>query len=383
MPPDLGTLLRDTVDDPIDPIDLETIGRTAKRRTRHSRMKRAAAGIMVIVAAATYAQLDDSGRGKTQAQAGSTTTAPHLDEARGFNLLAPDGFDDTIVIGAPVGYEATGSLVAIDQHNGVAHQRIGTVPLWPGDAMHPLLIVGDRVIWAGANDKVWATSTDLRDDPAVIGAASFLLPSATPGNIWMINQNPLQATETDVHGTIAQSARDLPTNGWPHADVDGGLLVSTPGGLVIWDPANGDTRRVYDDRAVLAAAGDHAYLGAGLQLELSTGDVSFLGVAPGSNERAAYSPDGRQLAVFTWTPNTGRELVNIYSDGGTEPRVYDLTGNIRTSRLSWSSDSTTLYILASARDDSSAERIIGIPLGGSATTIATINQRGWYWIASN
>ena len=73
----------------------------------------------------------------------------------------------------------------------------------------------------------------------------------------------------------------------------------------------------------------------------------------------------------------------MYTDDGSEPRVYDLTDNIRTSRLAWSADSRSLYLLASSRDDGSAERIIGIPLDGSAETIATINQPGWRWLASS
>ena len=383
MPNDLGSLLREASDAAVDAPDIDYIALTARHRTRRSRIVRATtalAGIVVVVASIAQLAADTSNEPAIRPTA--TTTAPDDQTGQGFDLLAPFGFEDTIVLGAPVGYEETGSLVAIDMRAGIAHQRMGTVPLWPGDAAHPLVVVDGRVVWA-ANGNVWATSIDLQDDPTVIGSASFLVPSATSGQVWIINQNPMRATEINAAGDVVQRERDLPEHGWPHAAVNGGLLVSTPQGLVIWDPTDGQARRVYDDRAVLAAAGDYAYLGAGLQLEMSTGETAFLGVAPGSNETAAFSPDGRHLAVFTWTPIRGRELVNVFTNHGSEPRVYDLTDNIRTSRLAWSADSRSLYLIASSRDDGSAERIIGVPLDGSAETIATINQLGWRWLASS
>lgn len=382
MPPDLASLLRDTTDEPIAALDLDAIAMSARRRTRRSRATRLATGLVAIVSVATIVQLTGGQREAPGTQAGTATGAPNVVSGQGFNLLAPSGFDDTIVLGAPVGYKAEGSLVAIDMHAGVAHQRMRTVPLWPGGSHHPLVVVGDRVLWTTDNE-VWATSTDLSDDPAVIATASFLIPSATRGNVWLISPYQAQATEISADGTTIQPPRSLPTNGTPRAAVDGGLLLNTPSGLVVWNPANGQSRRVYDNRAVMAAAGDHAYLGDGLELELSTGDVTFLSVAPGSSEAAAFSPDGRHLAIFTWSPNTAREVVNIYSDAASEPRVYDLTSDIRSGQLVWSSDSQSLYLLTTSREDGSADRIIGIPLGGAATTIATIDQRGWTWLASS
>jgi hypothetical protein len=91
------------------------------------------------------------------------------------------------------------------------------------------------------------------------------------------------------------------------------------------------------------------------------------GLAAGALEVA--SPDGLHVAAFE------ERSVRI------DERSFPMRGVGRVvGGLVWSPDSEAVYFLA-AVEEGSADRIIGIAVGGSPQTVATFNQRGFYGLA--
>lgn len=360
MPSDLGTLLREAARPPRHDLDLDAIASTARSRTRRRRLGTAAglASVVALVALASNLTTDD---GRSVAATPSTTVAAE----RGVVVYPQQVLDDVVLLGAPVGFEATGSLLSIDLANGDVRHRNHDVPLWPGDFPHPMLVVGDRLLWADLS-HAWSMPVDLGDDPVRIGEASFLFPSARRDRVWLVEQSPMRATEVDARGAVTTPEWPLPNDAWPVAATDGGLVVSS------------------NDVQVLAAAGDRWYLGNGQLLDRSDGAVAQLPIDGVGAEVAAFSPDGRHLAVFTGPPGTRTAGINLFLDGATTPRFHRLQSIEAPSfgQLAWSADGEALYLLAHPRPGGDGSmRVIGIPIDGAPETVATIDDPGWSWLA--
>jgi hypothetical protein len=98
-------------------------------------------------------------------------------------------------------------------------------------------------------------------------------------------------------------------------------------------------------------------------------------------DAAVRSPDGTAVAVFTRSSNTRSTGLAMYTES---TRVRDFhrmqsVGDVVSGRLVWSPDGDAVYFLA-ADEDGSADRIIGVAVGGSPQTVATFGQRGFYGI---
>ena len=83
----------------------------------------------------------------------------------------------------------------------------------------------------------------------------------------------------------------------------------------------------------------------------------------------ATSPDGRHAASFA---DAALHL---------DERSFPMKGvGHVVGGLAWSPDSEAVYFLAGS-GDGSADRIIGLAVGGSPQTVATFHQRGFYGLA--
>lgn len=100
-------------------------------------------------------------------------------------------------------------------------------------------------------------------------------------------------------------------------------------------------------------------------------------------EAAARSPDGTRIAVFTRAGDDSVTGISIYVEGRPARQFHRLqsVGDLVSRRIVWSPESDAVYFLAAA-EDGSADRVIGIPVGGSPQTVVTFRERGFYGLGT-
>ena len=99
---------------------------------------------------------------------------------------------------------------------------------------------------------------------------------------------------------------------------------------------------------------------------------------PGA-EAAARSPDGKHVAVFSRSSDTRETGLTIIT--GDDERFVHLqsVAAVVGGRLAWSRSSDAVYLIA-ASGSGSADRVIGVPLTGSAQTVVRLDERGFTWL---
>lgn len=370
MPADLSTLLRDAVRDPSHELDLDGIATKARRRTRGRRALTGGAAAFVVAMVVLASSLRDE-----------PVVPPSVLSLGPIHAYSPRGFDERVVLGAPVGFEVTGSLFAIDVASGRTSLRDHDVPLWPGDFPDPMLVVSGRLVWADLA-HVWSAPMDLGDDPLRIATGRYLVPATDPDAVWVVREDRSIA-RIDVDGA-AEVEGELPADSWPVAEVDGGVLLEQ-GGLVVWNPRSGAQRRVTTNSGVWAVSATVAYLGAGRFVDLRDGSQWYINIGQEVADVAAFSPDGAYLAVWTGRPQSrsaGVRIIDVHARREVQfNRLQSVEHIVGTHPLVWSPDSDAVYLLVNDGGDGSADRLIGIARGGPAQTIATIHATGWYWLA--
>jgi hypothetical protein len=350
-------------------IELDELPRPARARRRRWPV------LVAVAAIAAGVLLTRDAPHRKPASTTPPTTGPIPADIR---VFAARGLDDTVVVGAPVGYEATGSLASIDLARKVVSQRVHDVRLWPGDFPTPMVPVGDRLVWSDG-ERAWSVATDLGDEPVVIGRASFVVAAGDGRRVWLVEQDPMRATAVDAVGVGRAATIDLP--GWPLAGVDDGLLVDADGRLDLVG-SSGRTVRTFWNRSAVAAGGHLALTGSASLLDLDTGVARPTGIGD-AVEAASFSPDGRHVAVVTGPPGTRRAGVTVLDAGtGAITALARSEGSsILAATIAWASDGRAVYFLVAAAH-ASADRVIGVPVDGSAQTVAVLDDAGWYWLAA-
>jgi sugar lactone lactonase YvrE len=340
----------------------------------------AVAAAIAVTAAVASGGNDDEDPSTSPPTTDSAQSSPRPDVV----VFSPRGLDETLLIGAPVGYEATGSLATIDVAQHTVRQRVHDVRLWPGDFEVPMLTVGDHLVWADL-EHAWSVPVDLHRDPVVIGDASYIVPARDREHVWLVQQNPMRVTEVGADGDVRRATFALPANTRPIAGVDLGLLVSANRGTALLDDSTGEVVRMFWNRGIFAASGTTALTRGLALLDLTTGESRQLeGSDVGRYEPAdaVFSPDGAAVAILTGPAGTRQAGIEVHRvDDGTLDAFHRIqSGTIVWNSVVWSPQSDALYFLSSDTGGS-ADRIIGIPERGSAQTVAVLDEQGWYWLA--
>lgn len=235
-----------------------------------------------------------------------------------------------------------GALTRVDLDTG----ELVEVDLFPGASEDSQLVPdGAGGVVAVAVD--YEAQQDARyvgpsGEPSVaLGAASAALPSATPGHVWLLDQDGFfpgaenRVREVAYDGTVAVDAT-LPAGVTVLAGVPGGLLLDAAGTLVRWDPATETGERVGGGRFV---AGDARLLARrvctpALRCWLEVGPID----EPDATRVELAQPEALALAdVFFLRPILSADgarlaLLAFEGDARAEPRpaVLDLvSGDVR------------------------------------------------------
>ena len=377
MPADLSVLLRDAADDvPISALDLDAVAGVARRRTRIARVR---AGAVVTVAAAIA--LATSSVGTTSDETDVASSPPTSSTGPAIVAFANAALDERVVVFAPAGTPGAGRIASI---RGSEVDVVGEAPASHGDFPHPVLTVGDRLVWADGT-AAWSSAADLRGPLERIGEASFLVPAVEADRVWLVDDGRAMV-EVTVDGRVTDElALDAAT--WPIREVETGMLVDV-GGRVAVLGERGELGPAFPGVAV-AASPTHVVTGAGTIADVRSGELSGIGV-PGWTfaEPAldvAFSNDGRRLAYITG-PSGTRLAALVVVDLGTGEVVQRarLQSVDHPSGLRWSPQDDALYLLdlrPSTVDG--ARRVIGVPVGGAPQTVARFGSGGggYYWLA--
>jgi hypothetical protein len=191
----------------------------------------------------------------------------------------------------------------------------------------PLLVVGGRLIYVdGIEHEPQAVSLalSLAGETRTIGPADVVMPSATPGRLWLgVRRNPnpqpslSSLREVTLDGRTTLAVRHETPGDRLVGAVDDGLVFARAHRLVVWDPRTGRQVRAFSGRHLVATHGARLAMCRGRCFGLLLAGrrrsmvvrapagrrflhgrlAGFTPVAHFLRMRGAFSPDGSLLAV--------------------------------------------------------------------------------------
>lgn len=266
---------------------------------------------------------------------GSALTSPLRGRVEA--LPAANELTGSVALAVGGGSEAGENLWVI-QPGGRVVQRID-VPLRPGGFEHPILIVGDYVLFTSP-EGAYTLDLDLSEPAMKIAEESFLVPGSGTDKAWIVGCcepqwfDSFDGTADAVEGRTTIDAGF----GWPLAGYRDGLLfqpndTAAYGSVAYW-PAGGTPEpfelRVDPQSGVHTVAGDLAVLVAPGPLlsvvDLNTGDT--LATLP-------FESDGGNVTGVCFSPDQ-RYLAAVSSTGPLE--VWEVDSGATVGRMDTSSD---------------------------------------------
>ncbi|MDQ3538849.1 MAG: hypothetical protein M3415_08655 [Actinomycetota bacterium] len=273
------------------------------------------------------------------------------------------------------------------------------------DSPYRLEARGQTLVFHG-DQGTYAQRAELGAEPRLLGRSSYFLPSSHPQRVWLVTwrKEPTgrlaAVQEVTAGGTPTSAAVLSPQGGRPSMALDSGLVLRTPRGLQVWDPAagrfvpvsgqftrTGEASSTLPGRFPVAASGNllawcrlHCLT---LRLaDLGTGE-RFVGAPAGTNgfggSRGAFSPDGRWLALPA-VPADGLAdsdiaLALVDVAAGTASLVPG--GGMHGERLAWSPSGDWVFFqprageLAAYRPGDGSAMAVPVEVGGFFGIAAT------------
>lgn len=237
---------------------------------------------------------------------------------------------------------ADGVVTVVDAER----RRVGelAVPqLAPGRPPPGLIATGGGLVAYGADARgpgAYRVDPRGRAPARRLGFARHLVPSATPGRVWLTGaagRGPAAVREVTLDGRVTVPRGPRPPRGPILAATARGLVIGGDG-LTLWDPVSGAVRRRLPGRFLLAARGARVALCAracpGVVIaDVVTGRRRSAGPPAGHRftptGRGVFSPDGRLLAVPVRAREDGRRfagLVHVASGRAAAIRRLPLRG---------------------------------------------------------
>jgi hypothetical protein len=221
-----------------------------------------------------------------------------------------------------------------------------------GDQPFRLLRTGDALVF-GWGDVYTAP---LSGEPSsLVGAATIFVPALDDGTVWLVDypggrigDGVPTIRHVQLDGTVLSERAGL-EHGVPIREVQGGLAYEVDDGIVVWDPATGDTTPLLDRGAFIGDV--HGSKVAWCEAtgpcreihvtDLDTGaEVSATPTDPAyavNFADAAFSPDGTELAV-----QTAGQILLVDTETGAR-RVAVPQGLSDAGSLAWRDDGRQLF----------------------------------------
>ena len=189
-------------------------------RRRPWRAMVAVALAVLVIAALGYAAA-------TQTSSTKVATGPGRSPADQF-IVVDDGSGRTTLINSNSG---STRVVELPHRTG-------------GDFPYAILATGGYFVYVGS-DGTWATPANLKGSPRNLGSASYIVPSSTPGRVWLVTDTtsgqsaPARAQEVAVDGRYRGPVRSVPSGDAVVTGATGGVVLDTTDGAALWNPGTG------------------------------------------------------------------------------------------------------------------------------------------------
>jgi hypothetical protein len=295
-----------------------------------------------------------------------------------------DGPPDGLLVLAVLSPER--ALVA-DPLSGSTRER----ELVGGTLCHgPLLALGDHVVFFDLlRSRLVAQAARFNLGPPrfnrlgrarVVGSADVATPSARPGRLWLgtRRRGRIELREVDARGAVHErTSIPVARMATLEADVGGEFLTTSGSDLVLG-------RERFRDAWLLAVHADRFAFCRGMCRRISVSNGRALepppGIRPQAGPRAAFSPDGRRLALPVELAGRPRfAVVDIERNAwrvvpGARPGDY--------AALAWSPSGDWLYVadrrerLLAVRGGTARPIPLPIRTGGAVMSIATASRAG-------
>jgi hypothetical protein len=262
-------------------------------------------------------------------------------------------------------------------------QRVARSQLKPGDAPHRILARGHRLVVGAA-----------------FGDSSFVLPSAHPDRVWVVDLDPLSASvravrEVTVDGVTTVHATGVPGRRRPLGAVNEGLLLQSGNGVDVWDPA---ARRVVRHLRRVpgilgAASGDLVtacsdFWCGGLRMtDVRTGADRVVRAPSGLQFEpweAAFSPRGDLLGVPVREPGqAGTEHRRLALVDVTTGRLAVIAGSrvpAGYTLVAWSADGR--YVFITGGDRFAHRAVVGYRVGTRRAHVLAVDVGDFYDMAA-
>ena len=364
MPTDLSLLLRDASDiDPIKELDLDAVRTEARARTRRHRA-RVASGAVAVVAVLGAGSLVVS-RSDDPSVTASTPSTTTVEEDVGV-IVRPyrvASLDQRLWVGG------TGFLGSMHVYDGSASTRHSD-----DIAVRSAVRAGNNIVWSDSR-TAWTVTVD-GSHPAAIGAAEVVVPALHPDRAWLLRgEEPMLEVWAD--GTLVRELT-LPAGATPVREVINGMLVDTVAGSIALVRPDG-TEELLSRVGPVIAASDTRVLGQqGSIIDIATGSIAPLsvsGLAVTDIVAAAFSHDGTTLAVFTGPLGSRRAALHIVDVAPMRLLERHRMQSVGTPRaLQWSPLGEAVYFLDDDPDGRRSRRVVGLPIGGSPQTVASVER---------
>ncbi|HMJ02065.1 MAG TPA: hypothetical protein VK506_03935 [Conexibacter sp.] len=205
---------------------------------------------------------------------------------------------DTTATAAPTTRQVVLALLAperiavLDLDTGaVVQQRL------PGGTLcrSPLLVVDGRIVFVAPGrhgGRVMAVDASLRRRPHQLATADVVVPSATPGRVWLGARAPGSHGDWLVRElTIADAVSTRPPRTAPPLPILGvvsdGLVLGGHRSVLVWDPRTGRRSRATPGPYLLAVRGE--------QVASCGGRCSSALIADGARGRVVHAPHGARF----------------------------------------------------------------------------------------
>ena len=309
------------------------------------------------------------------------TTAVQVDPLSGAAAL-----EGTVAL-APVPGPPGDSPLWVFRAGGSVVRRFD-LPFRSGDFPHPMLLTAGHLVFANL-DQAYIVDVELVDGPQSLGEASFVVPGATAGSVWLVGERVAWVAPLDViDGVVGTRFEVTDTFSWPLTGYADGLIVATADEAAVnrsayWSPTSGmqpiedigssqsGVYTVSGDLAVVVSPGvAHVWRLPGWErlanfpLDLGDGLVS----------EVCFSPDQRHVAVVG---STGRGLIVTTHDGSIVRRLSDLQGH---NSVGWASSEQFVFIV----DDEEGTFVQALDiLTGADHQVASIRSSRDWWLSAS
>jgi len=263
----------------------------------------------------------------------------------------------------------TGSTLAVANASGIALVNVDTstaVDLGLTGTVQSIVLRHGTVVAITPAGDVLAKPPDAAAPSIMLGEAAEMLPARQPDGVWLVaGGSPTTVTEVDGSAHRLVDPVLVPRGATVTAGVTNeGLVLSTPTGLRVWDPASGRQRAVAPAPSiVLAASGDlvawlgpdpravHVTdLGTGADRVVSFGAENMTAVAlDPSSSVCAFSPDRLRLACpIAPAVGSGPARVAVVTLGdGAVAVPGGAVGDSSAHPITWSPDGSRLWWVVS------------------------------------